>query len=129
MTAGQARAVCEHEWLQAANPDAFELEAEPEQVGKSLLATVSLRLGPVKTCEGGLELRDREEFRLLIPEDFPFDYPSLSVSHDRFAGFPHVVWSKWSCLYQSKVEWNPTDGLYGFFDRLGLWLGKAAVSR
>lgn len=128
MTTGQTRAARELKRLQAADPDAFEMTAEPEQVGKSLIATVSLRIGPIQTRQGGLELREREEFTVRIPEDFPFDYPSILVNHNRFAGFPHVVWSKWICLYQSQLEWNPADGLYGFFDRLRQWLGKAAIN-
>src|SRR5438093_1733447 len=128
MTAGQTRAVRELESLQAANRDAFELATGPELVGKSLDATVRLRLGHMETREGGLDLREREEFTIQVPEEFPFVYPSLIVNHDRFAGFPHVVWSKGICLYQSKIEWNPADGLYGFFDRLRLWLGKAAIN-
>ena len=77
---------------------------------------------------GGLDLREREEFILIIPPDFPFEYPSLIVTHHRFASFPHVIWSTTLCLYQSTIEWNPADGLYGFFDRLRLWLGKAAIN-
>jgi len=128
MTAGQARALREIERLQAADPDRFELVNTPELIGARLSATVSLRLGVMDTREGGLDLREREEFTLSIPADFPFDYPSLMVTHNRFAGFPHVVWSRGICLYQSPAEWNPSDGLYGFLERLRLWLSKAAIN-
>src|SRR5260370_16886328 len=77
--------------------------------------------------EGGINLREREDFVLIVPPEFPFDYPALRVLHERFGGFPHVVWSNTICLYQSKAEWNPADGLYGFFERLRVWLGKAAI--
>ena len=127
-TPGQERAVRELERLNAANPDGFEIQGSPVEVDGSLIAKISLRLGLMETSEGGLELREREDFILWIPPDFPFEYPSLTVAHNRFANFPHVVWSKALCLYQSKIEWNPSDGLYGFFDRLKLWLGKAAIN-
>lgn len=54
--------------------------------------------------------------------------PSIKVSHERFAQFPHVTWANTLCLYQSKLEWNPANGLYGFFERLNLWLAKAALN-
>jgi hypothetical protein len=128
MTLGQERAVRELARLQASNPDAFQLVGSPQLADDRLFALISLCLGPMETREGGLELREREEFILIVAPEFPFDYPVLKVAHDRFAGFPHVVWSKTICLYQSKAEWNPADGLYGFFDRLRMWLGKAAIN-
>jgi hypothetical protein len=82
----------------------------------------------METKPGGLELREREEFILRIPPDFPFDRPTLFVTDpERFAGFSHVIWSSWICLYQGEADWDPADGLFGFFDRLALWLGKAAI--
>ena len=128
MTAGQERAVSELRSLHVADPDGFQIVGLPAEVNSWVKAVISLKIGVIETADGGLDLRDREEFTLHIPPDFPFDYPSLTVSHSRFASFPHVVWSKNLCLYQSKIEWNPSDGLYGFFDRLKLWLGRAAVN-
>jgi hypothetical protein len=127
MTQGQIRAVRELERLKAADPDIFQA-AEPKLIEESLEVPISLRLGLMETRSGGLDLREREDFVLFIPPDFPFDRPSLAVTHDRFAGFPHVTWTHWLCLYQSTLEWNPADGLFGFFDRLKLWLGKAAIN-
>jgi hypothetical protein len=128
MTSGQQRALRELERLQIVDPEGFEVIGGPQQVNGKLRVPISLRIGPIVVKDGGLDLRDREEFMLVVPPDFPFNYPSITVSHDRFAGFPHVVWSNTLCLYQSKVEWNPADGLYGFFDRLKIWLGKAAIN-
>ncbi|MCX5711740.1 MAG: ThiF family adenylyltransferase, partial [Candidatus Omnitrophica bacterium] len=85
-------------------------------------------IGPVETKNNGLELRDREDFLLVIPPDFPFDIPWIKVLHKRFAGFPHVVWSHQLCIFQSAIEWNPADGLYGFFERLRIWLWRAAIN-
>jgi len=128
LTPGQARATRELKRLQAASPDTFEVIAGPQEVDGRLVAIVSLRLGPMETRPGGLDLREREEFVLSVPPDFPFDYPTLLLDHDRFAHFPHVIWSTWICLYQSAIQWNPADGLYGFFERLSVWLGRAAIN-
>ena len=129
MTLGQNRGFQEFQRLCAKSDGALEL------VSKSDTAVVgyveirfSLLVGNRKRAEGGLPLREREEFYLYLPAEYPFDKPSLMVSHKRFAGFPHVTWSRSLCLYQSQLEWNPSDGLYGFFDRFDLWLDSAAMN-
>jgi len=128
MTNGQQRAVRELERLQVANPDEFRILNAPRLENGNLFVIISIRIGLINTCDDGLDLREREEFLLIVTPDFPFDYPYLIVTHDRFAGFPHVIWTKYICLYQSNVEWNPADGLYGFFDRMKMWLNKAAMN-
>lgn len=126
MTPGQQRALRELALIQSADPDALDIIGKPKEVAPWVTVGFSFRIGLVETREGGLELREREHFFLSIPEDFPFDKPSLWVDHDRFAGFPHVCWKTSLCLYQSPIEWNPSDGLFGFFDRMTLWLTRAA---
>jgi hypothetical protein len=126
VTPGQQRALRELALIQSADPDALEIIGEPKEVAPWVIVHFSLRIGLLETREGGLEFREREHFLLSIPEDFPFDKPSLWVDHDRFAGFPHVCWKTSLCMYQSPIEWNPSDGLFGFFDRLTLWLTRAA---
>ena len=128
MTPGQERAVKELKRIQLSEPERFELLSGPEIINDWLIAVVSLRLGSMETADGGLDLREREDFILRVPPDFPFEKPVIRVAHNRFARFPHVIWRKSICLYQSIVEWNPSDGLYGFFDRLLLWLKKAALN-
>ena len=110
-TAGQQRAIQELERLSSIDPNEFELIDEPHQYENWLLATVSIRLGLIEQRAGGLDLREREQFILWIPSDFPFNRPHLTVSHERFAGFPHVTWKHSICLYQSSIEWTPSDGL------------------
>lgn len=129
MTPGQQRAVLELQRLHAASEGGFDflLEDTPP-ASKWLIVMISLRIGPIAKREGGIDLHDREEFFLLLPPDFPFTPPGLMVAHERFARFPHVVWSNTLCLYQSKIEWNPAHGLFGFFERLNLWLAKAAIN-
>jgi len=128
MTQGQQRAIRELERLRAASDGGFDFAYDPKQKASWLIVTLSLRIGPIDKREGGLELREREEFYLLIPPGFPFVRPSLKVAHERFAGFPHVIWANTLCLYQTSIEWNPANGLFGFFERLNLWLGKAALN-
>lgn len=128
MTVGQERAVRELERLSSLYPDGFEATVLNETSNGWLAAEISLRLGPMETRPGGLDFRERENFILMIPPDFPFDIPSLKVTHNRFAGFPHVNWATNICLYQSKVEWNPSDGLYGLFERFWIWLRRAALN-
>lgn len=128
MTPGQERAVRELCRLRAAGPDVVDF-GEPELLSNGWLCVqLSLKIGLVEWHEGGLQLRDREKVSLLVPPDFPFRKPSTFVEHDRFAGFPHVVWGTTLCLYQSELEWNPSDGLYGHFTRLSQWLGRAAAN-
>ena len=128
MTQGQQRAIRELERLRAASGGGFDFSYESEENASWLIVALSLRIGPIDKREGGLELREREEFYLLIPPGFPFVRPSLKVAHERFAGFPHVIWANTLCLYQTSIEWNPANGLFGFFERLNLWLGKAALN-
>jgi integrative and conjugative element protein (TIGR02256 family) len=128
MTPGQQRAVRELERVNIANPGGFDFEILRETAEGRLVVTVSIRLGPMETRPGGLALREREDFYFIISPDFPFEHPSIEVAHRRFAGFPHVNWSRNICLYQSKVEWNPADGIYGFLDRLKIWLNRAALN-
>jgi integrative and conjugative element protein (TIGR02256 family) len=128
MTAGQQRAVRELERIRAVSDGGFDFQFDPGQKPGWLAIVVSLRIGSIAKREGGLELRDREVFGLLVPPNFPFRRPALVVTHERFAGFPHVIWANTLCLYQSQLEWNPANGLYGFFERLNLWLGKAALN-
>lgn len=126
MTPGQQQALRELAQLQSADPDALEVIGQPKEVGHWVTVHISFRIGVVETRDGGLDLREREHFFVSISEDFPFSRPELRVDHHRFAGFPHVCWKTYICLYQSSIEWNPADGLFGFFDRMALWLTRAA---
>ena len=128
MTRGQQRALHELKRLSAAGQNEFELLDEALLENGRLVVTISLYIGVIEAREEGLDLREREEFTVSIPPGFPFDRPSLRVRHARFAGFSHIIWAKTICLYQSSIEWNPSDAMYGFFDRLNSWLGKAAIN-
>ena len=128
MTKGQKRAIVELKRLAQSAPADLEVDFDHDTEGQWLIFSIELRIGPIKKVEGGIRFRERESFTLRIPSDYPFKYPLIEVSHRRFAGFDHVIWGRWLCLYQSIAQWNPEDGLYGFFDRLSEWIIRAAVN-
>ena len=74
----------------------------------------------------GLAFRDRERLRLYLYPDFPFKKPDIYFTHTRFMGTPHVLWGNSICLYQSgETEYDPSDGMFGFFDRVEQWMRAA----
>ena len=74
----------------------------------------------------GLPLRDRERLLVFVPSDFPFRSPSVHFDHRRFEGTAHVQWGRSICLYQSvDTEYEPSDGMFGFVERLRVWLEAA----
>lgn len=89
---------------------------------------ISLSTRHLKTCPGGLPIRARERFIIHVAQNFPLRPPSVYSAHKRFAGFPHVQWSDYLCLYQApEFEWRPADGIFGLIDRLNDWLRAAAL--
>lgn len=89
---------------------------------------ISLDCAEASRALGGLRLRNRERFIVLIPAGFPFDVPVVLVPHRRWAGTPHVQWGTQLCLYAApSVEWIPADGMFGLIDRLTIWLEHAAL--
>ncbi|NHZ85612.1 MAG: hypothetical protein GWP19_07000, partial [Planctomycetia bacterium] len=102
---------------------------EPDNDSPFLKVDLSIHCGEFKKEKGGLPLKEREKFRIVIPKDFPVSYPSIFTLHFRFAGWPHVQWKNSLCLYQSPDnEWNPEDGIYGYLDRLLDWLKHGALN-
>ncbi|MBI5861036.1 MAG: ThiF family adenylyltransferase [Rhodocyclales bacterium] len=74
----------------------------------------------------GLAFRDRERISLHLHPDFPFKKPDIYFTHTRFIGTPHVQWGNSICLYQSsEMEYDPSDGMFGFFDRVEQWVRAA----
>jgi len=113
--------------------DTYALEIlntiNPTEGYSYLKIDVSLFCGDFETATDGLPLRERERFRIFIPKDFPLSPPSVHTLHTRFAGWPHVQWKDSLCLYQStQTEWNPSDGMFGFFKRLIDWLKHGALN-
>ncbi|MEC5387302.1 ThiF family adenylyltransferase [Uliginosibacterium sp. H3] len=74
----------------------------------------------------GVAFRDRERISLHISPAFPFKRPEIFFGHKRFIGTPHVQWGDYICLYQSEeTEYDPSDGMFGFFDRVEIWMRAA----
>lgn len=89
---------------------------------------VSLDTRGIVHAPGGIRVRARERFTIIVPDAFPFVPPSVEASHERWAGTAHVQWGKHLCLYAApSVEWNPGDGIRGYLDRLMSWLENAAA--
>jgi len=126
MTEVQSQALTEA--IAAEDPTAISIESNRLTGDKCdfLELEFTLRIGPIETDEGGLKFRDRERFVTRVPRDFPFRRPEVWVPHTRFAGFPHVQWSCYLCLYQASAEWNASDGVFGLIDRLWKWIENAA---
>jgi integrative and conjugative element protein (TIGR02256 family) len=89
---------------------------------------ISLDTSGVERGPGGIEVRARERFEVVVSPGFPFEVPLAWSVHLRWAGTPHVQWGRHLCLYLApSVEWNPTDGMRGFITRLSEWLQRAAA--
>jgi integrative and conjugative element protein (TIGR02256 family) len=131
MTGGQAFALWQLREVVAADPGCVEIENIEEPTAKNSLLWVklSIRIGAIPRVQEGLPLRERETFYIAVPSDFPLQKPEVRVSHTRFAGKPHVQWSRYLCLFQASTEWNPSDGMFGLLDRLDYWLRKGALNQ
>lgn len=76
----------------------------------------------------GIRFRPRELFNVEVSSNFPWQVPSVRVSHRRWALRPHVNFGSCLCLYLAPdVEWDPSDGMYGLIERLVEWLRRAAI--
>ena len=89
---------------------------------------VSIRFDGLERVDGGLRVRAREPFMVVVPPTFPFEYPVVVTPHVRFSGFRHVQWRRQLCLYGSSVDWRPEDGMHGFIKRLDAWIRDAALN-
>ncbi len=95
-----------------------------------MVADITLDVPGLSTEPYGILFEPRETIKILIPADFPFDMPAAEVTHKRWAGMPHVQFGRHLCLYASPtLEWNPSDGMYGYLQRLVTWLERAAAGR
>lgn len=130
LSPGQLLALEQLEEIEQADSAGLELlEYRPphESDDQTAVAIVSIPCGDMPKTADGLRLRAREKVRLHVPRDFPYRPPAAWTDHTRFAGFPHVQWSSFLCLYVSvATEWDASDGMFGFIDRLEEWFRLAA---
>lgn len=127
LSPGQRLALLQLEDIVASSDGALEI-LEPSVESKSkglLLLRLSLEAKEYRTGNG-LAFRDRERMNLYIHPNFPFKKPDIHFSHTRFIGTPHVQWGSSICLYQAdEAEYDPSDGMFGFFDRVEQWMRAA----
>ncbi len=89
---------------------------------------VDLDTSAIAHSPGGIRIRDREWFEITVRPGFPFDVPNVKSNHRRWLRTPHVHYGRTLCLYAAtSVEWNPSDGMRGFIERLSEWLERAAA--
>jgi predicted acylesterase/phospholipase RssA len=134
LTEGQKLALEQLLEIEATGSGALEIVGQffPDEKTSYLIVHVSVDCKNHKRIRvpEGLPIRNRERLKIYIHRNFPFSYPLVNSFHTRFAGFPHVQWTRHLCLYQaSSTEWNPSDGMYGFLERLDDWLEKAALDQ
>jgi hypothetical protein len=112
----------------AANSNGVLEIVEPAAESKSegyIWVCLSLETKDYRTGNG-LAFRDRERISIYVHSDFPFKKPNVYFAHKRFIGAPHVQWGSSICLYQSsETEYIPSDGMFGFFDRIEHWMRAA----
>jgi integrative and conjugative element protein (TIGR02256 family) len=130
MTEGQELALRQLRAVQEKSSGAFEVVDTGERLNHHGWLVVLVRVDcSGKECRPrGIQLKRREWLKLVIPPDFPYQIPSAWTPHTRFAGLPHVQWKRHLCLYQApSTEWNVNDGMFGYLDRLALWLNHAVA--
>lgn len=104
--------------------------SDPRADGAPAVVQITLTTRHIPRAKGGLPLRAREKFVVHIPARFPLEYPTIHTAHNRWTGFPHVQWGSQLCLYQSpNLEYVPSDGMFGFVDRLRTWLAAGALGQ
>jgi len=102
---------------------------EPKSEGDFLSVSVSVDCSSYERKPGGVPFKARERLLLKIPQGFPLELPTLYFAHKRYAKFSHVQWGSYICLYQApETEWQPEDGLFGFFERVHEWLRAGAAN-
>jgi len=132
MTDGQSLALEQVKEIVVRDDYVIDIEdvREPSPSESRLVIEVSLYCGDLPRAPGGLVLRERERFQIYVPAEFPYQKPEVWVRHKRFAGAPHVQWSHHLCLYQApQTEWSVDDGMFGFIERLHMWLRRAALNQ
>lgn len=132
MTSGQELALEQLREIEAVSSGTLRIvsSAAPGSEDDYSKLTISVVCSGMPKAIGGLPLRGKERLLISVPPGFPFQMPGVDVSHARWAAYPHVQWMHHLCLYQSpSTEWNPSDGMYGFIERLDEWLRKGAIGQ
>lgn len=128
------------QWQKAARAELRALSAEHPAdltvhlpgmiIEETLVIEITLNTGDLpEPVPGGLQLNGTEDFVIAIPQH-ALRPPTVSVQHDRFLGFPHVLAGTGLCLYLDYArEWQPAHGIRGLINRLWDWLDDAVNAR
>ena len=113
--------------------DALEIVAvtEPKEEGGLLKVEIALSLkGVARSTKWHSVAAKGTVFPTGAHPSFLSATPTVVVPHQRWASRPHVQWTRVLCLYQApETEWNPSDGMFGFIERLYTWVKQAAVDQ
>ncbi|GAB4002139.1 hypothetical protein GCM10028807_60110 [Spirosoma daeguense] len=129
ISSGQAWAIKQLNDIAKASNGLFELFdiVETVEQRKPVSVTVSINCKAYSKKETGIPFKVREKIRIDIPWRFPLHVPSANFSHKKYGAFPHVQWGDQICLFQSpETEWQPSQGMFGFIERLDQWLKAGA---
>ena len=132
LSEGQLRSLDQLRRIESTPNSAIRIDyiQEPINEDSALVVDLSVNCQSYEYVYGGLKLNPRESIQVYIPRSFPYELPSVLVSHTRFDGFPHVQWKRFLCLYQAPdSEWHPEDGMYGFMRRVHAWLKDASLNQ
>ncbi|MFC4119801.1 ThiF family adenylyltransferase [Nonomuraea zeae] len=128
LSIGQKQAIEEMKAIADARPGAIVVHRiGPMHHDQWLPVEISVGCANTVTAPEGVPLELREYAIIHVPTLFPFVRPACEVTHDRFARSAHVTWGKWICLYLSDADWDPSDGMFGFVERLIEWFNRAAA--
>jgi integrative and conjugative element protein (TIGR02256 family) len=132
MTAGQSLALEQLRAIAESADGSLEVldVADAAYGSSSIQVELLLDCSEKQTTVSGVQLKRKELFVVVIPSDFPYDRPATSTRHTRFAGLPHVQFMRHLCLYQApNTEWNVDDGMFGYIERLNIWLDHASTGQ
>ena len=128
LTPGHRQALAEMRRIEAASAGTVSVEwpvGKPDSHGW-LSIEVKLDCADTAVKNGGVQLKTQEHVTIGIPPDFPFQGPNTFSHNKDLATQQHVQWGGYICLYQTSADWDPSDGMMGYIDRLAEWFLRAA---
>lgn len=126
----QSQFITELREIARAMPELVTIRAQRKRTDAGEVPiTLALTTFAMRRGEGGLLLHPVEEVEVVIPRSI-FHPPSVSVTHSRFVGYPHVSQGHVLCIYLDVYrEWDPSQGARGFLNRLSGWFASATAGR
>lgn len=126
-TSDQSRALAEIRRLSSGQTIRYAGQVMQET---DLLVAIDVATAQFPTVAGGLPVHASERLYLRISSAYPDVPPEVHIDHDRWEDHPHVLQGKRLCIYlDPAAEWNPLEGMRGFFRRLWDWFADAIANR